>query len=607
MQVTESARDELSSELMNWLVQLSAALNADGNLCKRVALWLPDLSDSRDGLFISLPQDRVPAAEMSRTREEAARLNRITLSGLSSAGNSKAGDAIHIVVPMSVADPDRSGWIEVEAHVTSQDLAQGLIEKITQALGWLLFRLELAKGASLKGAGDRSFRALEAIVSLSSSEQFSDAVRALVSDLANRFDCDRVSIGLAKRNTVKLEAISHTSRFTRSSTVSRRLRGAMEEAIDQSAVVAWPANISGSFINDQQSELVENDATKAVLTVPLFDGSAIQGAITFERANGNNFTSDDVLTIEALCNILTPLILDKRKADRWLISHALVASANMLKRLLGKRHFAAKTVVLVMVLISAALVLIQWPHYITSEATIVGREIRTLSPAFDGVILRADAKQGEQVTEGQFLFSLDDREFELERSRLVAQRRQAELELDRALSSRDRTESALINARLEQIDSQLLLIRDQIDRSIVRAPFDALIVSGDLTRSIGSAVNRGEPLLTLAPLTEYQVKLDVEEDDLRSVYEGQRGTLTLSALPNRRFTLEVAELVPVARYEGGSTLFTVEANLLDEEAPLLHGMTGSSRLFVEDLPLYLLWGRPLYNEARLWAWRTFAL
>lgn len=141
----------------------------------------------------------------------------------------------------------------------------------------------------------------------------------------------------------------------------------------------------------------------------------------------------------------------------------------------------------------------------------------------------------------------------------------------------------------------------------MRAPFDALVVSGDLTRSIGRAVSRGETLLILSPLNEYRVVLETPEADIAKLEAGQKGQLRLSAVPERSFSVEVTELVPVAQYRNNETVFSVETQLLDRPDILLHGMTGSARIQVSEQPLFILWGKPLWDRIREWAWRNMPL
>jgi hypothetical protein len=83
--------------------------------------------------------------------------------------------------------------------------------------------------------------------------------------------------------------------------------------------------------------------------------------------------------------------------------------------------------------------------------------------------------------------------------------------------------------------------------------------------------------------------------------------LKLAAIPEREFTLELVDMVPVARYQDGGTFYVVEARLQDDGGLLLHGMTGATRVEVRSVPLLVLWGQPLWDRVRFWFWRNLPL
>ena len=60
------------------------------------------------------------------------------------------------------------------------------------------------------------------------------------------------------------------------------------------------------------------------------------------------------------------------------------------------------------------------------------------------------------------------------------------------------------------------------------APFDGIIVSGDLSQSLGSPVERGQVLFEVAPLDGYRIVLRVDERDIPYVALGQRGELAVT-------------------------------------------------------------------------------
>ena len=90
-------------------------------------------------------------------------------------------------------------------------------------------------------------------------------------------------------------------------------------------------------------------------------------------------------------------------------------------------------------------------------------------------------------------------------------------------------------------------------RTRLIAPFDAVVVRGDLSQSLGSPVQRGDVLFEVAPLDGYRIILEIDERNISDTSIGQRGHLTLSALPRQPLPLIVERLTPVATAEESLT------------------------------------------------------
>lgn len=604
-----SSPGDIEARLRAWLKEVQSAIQREaGVVCYRVSAQFALDEQATNVLHLCLPEDRIASAEADAARREALRLGRISIAG-PLPGNGHTGTlGTAVALPLRKYSNGVMSWLEFEAAIPKQQQLTNIIETIGLSLGWVHYLQGESLLLATENKDSRSTQALKSIVSLASSESFTEAARALATDIADRFYCDRVSIGLIQNSIMRVEAISHTGKFSKKMALVRKLRKAMEEAFDQKEALLWPNTdkFSEQFA-DAQADLAEKDMTRSVLTIPLFDGRNYAGAIVFERSNGSHFSKDDTETLESISGILTPLLVEKRHNDRWLITRAGFSLIKFLKGTFGRRNFAIKLIITGIMVLLTLLTTIERPRNIVATAVVEGTENRAVSAAFDGFIAEVTAREGDQVSAGEPLFRLDDRDFALEKLRLLALRSQAELELDRAISARDRAETTLVEARLRQIDAQLALVDQQIERSIVEAPFDAIVISGDLTRSIGRAVSRGENLMILSPADDYRVTMSVKEGDIRLIAPGQTGRLRLGAIPERSFDVEVTELIPVARYEGGGTLFAVEAKLKGSTNLLLHGMSGSVRILVDDVPLIVLWGKPLWDSVRLWIWRYIAI
>lgn len=590
-----------ADRLADWLDALHHALTLARAQPLRLSLDLP----GQDPLI--RPAARLPLDATARAADEALRRNRLALAGhLPGAGGS--GGPTSLAVPLTLPGSGPA-LVTIEALLPDEAALTATLTALALAMGWV----HATVAQSVLDAGQDGERAaeasLQAIAAFIAHPRFSEAARALMTDFAARFGCDRVALGLARGSRVRVVAISNTGNFRRALGLARRLRAAMEEAFDQERVLLWPEPAEGApdMVLDRQAELAEGAADQSVLSVPLFDGRRYRGVILFQRGGGARFGAEEMDRIAALCTLMTPILLEKRDNNRWLVVRAAVALRNLMQRAMGRSHLVAKAAVLGAVLSVAALFLIKGDRDVVAEAVVQGTEVRTLAAPFAGFIAEAPQREGDHIVKGDVLIRLDDREFTLELTRLTALRAQAELELDKNMSERNRAEAALTNSRIRQIDAQIALTRQQIERSRIIAPFDGVVTAGDLTRSIGKSVEQGEPLLVIAPLQEYRVDLFVPEGQIDLVREGQSATLKVTPLPERSFALTLRGTMPVARYENGMTRYQVEARFTSPPEDLAPGMTGAVRVAVDRQPLARLWFGPLVDRARLWLWRNLAL
>jgi RND family efflux transporter MFP subunit len=241
-------------------------------------------------------------------------------------------------------------------------------------------------------------------------------------------------------------------------------------------------------------------------------------------------------------------------------------------------------------------------HRIIADATLEGRVQRAVVAGLDGYISEASARAGDVVRAGQVLGRLDERDLQLERRKWSARERQLRREYREALAEHDRAERSILQARLDEARAQVALLDEQLARTQLLAPFDGVVVRGDLSQSLGSPVERGEVLYEIAPLEGYRIILEVDERDVADVEVGHTGQLALSALPNEPLALRVENITPVATAEDGHNFFRVEASLEQPLAILRPGMAGVARIEAGRRRLAWIWTHDLVDWLRLLAW-----
>jgi RND family efflux transporter MFP subunit len=515
-------------------------------------------------------------------------------------------DDAGVILSYPIVDAERAvgaAAIELDGR-TSPDLRRAT-RQLQWGVAWLRERLIGDRIADSERRRRTSVVALELLASALDAEGFAAACRAVVTALAHEFGCERVSIGFVRRHSVRVAQISHTAQFGRHMNTVRRIRDAMEEAVDQRAALIHPDAPDGPHVTRAQAALAESNRSGGVLTVPLFAHDRFIGAVTFEHRSERPFDADAMTVIDGVLCALAPILETMRRNDRGPIGRSADAIERLSTRLFGPGHWGRKLALVAALAVGAFAYWATDVYRVTGDAAIEGRIQRSLVATFNGFLKEAPARAGDRVSEGQTLAVLDDRDLVLERLRWITERQRKVFERERAIGDRNRADVNIIAAQIEQADAQIRLADEQLARTRISAPFDGIVVTGDLNQQIGAPVQRGQVLFEIAPLDSYRVIIEVDESQIGDIHVGQPGRLVVAALPGEVFDLAVSKITPVARAHDGHNFFRVEAQLGDAAQQLRPGMRGAAKLDVDRRRIVWIWGRAFIEWARLFAWRWF--
>jgi hypothetical protein len=430
---------------------------------------------------------------------------------------------------------------------------------------------------------------------------FPAAALESVNWLATRFECARVGLGMAHKGAVRLQALSHAAWFDPRSHAASAIENAMEEALDQRrSVVLPPLEGEAAGIAIAHRELAKGGA---VCSVVLAGGAGLgAGVLYFERAAGQPFSAGEVQALEQMAQLAGPVLEAKHAAYRWIGGRTRLAQRALAERLRDPRRPALRAGVALALLALAGLTLVDTGWRISADAAIEGEQQRVIPAPFEGFIASAAVKAGLVVRRGQPLAALDTRQIALDLQRWAAEEAQHGSRYRDALTRHDRPAAAMSMAQMQQAQAQRALAEDKLAKAAMTAPFDAFVVSGDLSQHIGSPVEQGKVLFELAPLDAYRVIVRVDERDIRAVRLGQRGLLVLSGLAEERLPFRVKNISVPEAFDGRN-VFRVEAQLEPTRSPLRPGMQGVAKIEVGQRSLLWIWTRSAWNWLVLQAWK----
>jgi RND family efflux transporter MFP subunit len=462
-----------------------------------------------------------------------------------------------------------------------------------------------AEGLKSAEVNERLQKVLDLVTSIVEHEGFHAAAMAFVTRLATMLECDRVSLGSLRGRHVRVDAVSHSAEFGKQTGLVRAIGSAMDEALDQRAVVLYPAPADADpLVTRSHQELSRQHGSGEICTVPLGGNGKFVGALMLERPAGKSFVPAEVEVCETAAALVGPILDTKRAEERWLVRKAADSLADQMKKLLGPGHLIRKLVLLAVAALVVFFYFAKIDYRITAPITIEGTVQRMVAAPFNGYIKEALARPGDVVKKGDPLCILDDRDLALERFKWFTEKEQLLKQYHEALAKHERAQSRITRAKIDQAEAQLALLDEQLARTKILAPFSGVVMSGDLSQSLGAPVERGQVLFAVAPLESYRVITEIDERDIAAIRVGQRSEFLLPSMTGEVFPFVVEKITPVSTAKEGRNYFRVEARMEKYSERLLPGMEGIGKVKIDRRGLIWVWTHQIIDWLRLklWTW-----
>jgi multidrug efflux pump subunit AcrA (membrane-fusion protein) len=504
--------------------------------------------------------------------------------------------------PIEVAGQLR-GAVVVQIGASAETSLQRSFRLVHWSSAWLVDHLRQQDHEETNARLSRMGLAMDLAATTLSERGVAVSALSIANELAVRLNCDRVSVGLERDGDIGLTAISHTAVFNPKMSVARLLCAAMEEVLDLDAAIVIPPLDDAPPGAASHGELARDQRDVSICSVPMRDEHRVIGVVTAERTTGRPFDKETVELLETASALLAPIIVLKQRNERGFWRRLRDAADEALGGLFGSSHLGLKLIVLTLGALALFFSLYTTTYRVSARAVLEGRIQRAAVAPFDGHIAESYVRAGDVVRAGQALCRLDDRDLKLEQTRLLSDLDQAEGKHRQAQATQDRGAMAILAAQIKELEAQTALNQDRLARATLVAPFDGVIVSGDLTQLLDTPVEQGKLLFQISPLESYRVILQVDEKDISELSADQSGALMLSGLPGQVFPLIVQQVTPVSTTQEGLNYFRVEARLNGPIDRLRPGMEGVGKVEVGQRRLIWIWTHSLFDWLRMWVWK----
>lgn len=238
---------------------------------------------------------------------------------------------------------------------------------------------------------------------------------------------------------------------------------------------------------------------------------------------------------------------------------------------------------------------------VTAAGDIGPREQVSVRPEVNGRIAELPVDIGDLVKKDSLLFSLDDRDLQIERQSKDKEAERAKLQLDQSQRDQVRarelfedrliseelyeqtgTQYALAKNALERAQKELDLVNDKIRKTRIVAPFDCTVLTRPV--SIGQAVsgsggfNSGTEVLSIADLHEMVINAHINQADVTRLKVDQKVQVEVEAVPGLEIVGTVERVAPQATIKNNIKGFAARILLRDVDPRVRPGMTANIKI-----------------------------
>lgn len=447
---------------------------------------------------------------------------------------------------------------------------------------------------------------LQLATAVATAEGFESAAMNLCNELATRTGATRVALGWIKGQDVEVKALSHTEEFDKRQQLIKTLEKAMEECIDQEEPVHFePQGAGTQNVSRAAQELARAEGGNVVLTLPLRRRAEVVGAVTLEFPPTHKLSAQASTGLSVAVDLLAPQLYDRHENDRWLITKVGLSAEDLGKKLVGPQHTLAKVLVILGVLVFVFLCIYKPMYHVNAQFLFDAKDKRRLDVPFNGQIEDVFVLPGNAVKKDQVLLKMRTFDLQLELNKAQDSVRKAEAEYKKDVTEDKQADADIARHEMDAAAAEVRFNQEQIDRGVVRAPFDGIVLSSerDLMDERNVPKKEGDELFVISSSNSLQAVLTVKEADIQQLNGvGQHGQLATTADPTDRYAFTIERVVPMPETKDGDNTFTIYAHL-DQVSPTWRpGMAGEARIDIKPRPLIWIWTHKFIDYLKFKFW-----
>jgi multidrug resistance efflux pump len=401
---------------------------------------------------------------------------------------------------------------------------------------------------------------LDVLSLLNAEKKFLGAGLAICNAAATRYNSDRVSLGWIEKGYIRLKSMSRTERFDKNMAAVKALELTMEECLDQDDEIIFPQPEGTTFVSRDHEKFAKEHSSGNMVSVPIRVDNAAVAVLTFERAS-KPFTAAEIQQFRLLCDQAARRLSDLKQRDGWVGVRMVRATKAQCAKVVGPEHTWAKVLAVLGFVALVVLFFVPFNYRVEGNFLLRSDNVAFLTTPFDGYIKAVNAKPGDTVRGAGILLQMNTDELELSHSEALADRVRYEREAEKARATNGLAEMRIALSLRDQSNARIKLLEHRLEQAAIKAPFDSIVVEGDLRERIGAPIKQGDALFKLSKMDGLYIEAEINQRDVHEFKEGAIATIAFVTQPRLKYPAKVERIYPAAFPKEGENIFIVRSAL----------------------------------------------
>lgn len=404
--------------------------------------------------------------------------------------------------------------------------------------------------------------------------------------------CGRCTVALLEKGKFRVRGISGLKEIDERSAVAQRLVSLLDTVPQdhKGPLVITPSSEelfkAHPGLREAAKGYFETSPFKALYLFSLRDvgesASGGLGVLCVENPDVENLSSREVSLLQWAAD-QTALAL--KNARQY---HGLIFTGTLEKVSALKKHFFSLPRVGLIAGLSTAFVLSMVFTFVRIGMPVGGAcqvlpETRHFCRAtIDGVLKEVLVEEGQEVSEGEEVAHLENKDLELRLKEAIADREVIQANMMKVLGdgSAYLTEYQTEALKFQRQEHNIQYLQNQIEKSIILAGEGGTVLTPqpELDRMLGKAVTKGDEILEVGDLSRLLLEVAVPEQEVKFVQVGQEASFLLNTFPEKRFKGEVVSVSEKAEVLEGRNCFIAEVEFPQEVGSFKSGMKGEAKI-----------------------------